>query len=87
MTDRPEHAFVEGRCTRCGQTPWEPELRAYNRFYGRTEKCLTDEGLRDLALYQGWVNEWLGALEETQNSYLFERSDDGVRSVDGGVNR
>ena len=87
MTDRPEHAFVEGRCTRCGQTPWEPELRVYNRFYGRTEKCLTDEGLKDLEVYQGWVNERLCALVETQNSHLFGRSDAGVRSVDGGAKR
>ncbi len=51
-----EHKYKpDGHCERCGQTPWEEGLGVFNLAYGRSRKCLTDEQLRDMKVYDAAV--------------------------------
>lgn len=48
-----KHEYLDGRCVRCGQTPCvDPEqYQLFDRLFGRTRDCLTDEQLAEMALY------------------------------------
>lgn len=47
-----DHVYKpDGHCERCGQTPWDDSLGIDNMLYGRSKRCLTDEQLKELALY------------------------------------
>lgn len=48
-----KHEYVDGVCKRCGQTPWvgEEYHEFFDRLFGRTKECLTDEGLKEQQIY------------------------------------